>query len=144
MILLRRAVRSRRVRFRGCDGSREESEVAMPANEEPIGVGLAEAIGQVRAELERAVEDGKGSSVAFKAGPVELEFDVGFTRTGGVSGGFQLSVLSFGVKGDRSSTGTHRVKIVLTPVSRDGGDKLIGDVGPRDDAPGHGQDVSER
>ena len=54
----------------------------MPANEEPIGVGLAEAIGQVRAELERAVEDGKGSSVAFKAGPVELEFDVGFARTG--------------------------------------------------------------
>jgi hypothetical protein len=51
----------------------EESEVAMPANEEPIGVGLAEAIGQVRAELERAVEEGEGSSVAFRSGPVELE-----------------------------------------------------------------------
>jgi hypothetical protein len=116
----------------------------MSANEEPIGVGLAEAIGQVRAELERAVKEGEGSSVAFRAGPVELEFEVGFARTGGVSGGFQLSVLSFGVKGDRSSTGTHRVKIVLTPVSRDGGDKLIGDVGPRDDGPEHGEDVGER
>ena len=69
---------------------------------DPAGVGLADAIGQVRAELERAIKDGEKSSVAFRAGPVELEFEVAFTRTGGVSGGFQLSVLSFGAKRDKS------------------------------------------
>jgi NTP-dependent ternary system trypsin peptidase co-occuring protein len=96
------------------------------------GVGLADAIGQVRAELEKAIEAGGDSPVAFRAGPVELEFEVAFTRTGGVNGGFQLSVLSFGAKGEKSSVATHRVKVALTPADRDGSDMLIGDTGPRD------------
>ena len=94
-----------------------------------VGIGLADAIGQVRAELERAIEDGKRSPVAFRAGPVELEFEVGFARTGGVDGGFQLSVLSLGAKRERTSTTTHRVRVALTPADRQGHDKLIGDVG---------------
>jgi hypothetical protein len=98
----------------------------------PVGVGLAVAIGQVRTELEQAIEDGKNSAVAFRAGPVELEFEVAFARIGGVGGGFQLSVLSFGAKRERSATSTHRVRVALTPVDRQGRDKLIGDVGKRD------------
>lgn len=101
-------------------------------SQDPVGVGLAEAIGQVRAELEQAIKDGERSAVAFRAGTVELEFEVAFAKTGGVGGGFQLSVLSFGAKGERSSTATHRVKVALTPVDRQGHDKLIGDVGNRD------------
>ena len=103
----------------------------MSTPNEQIGLGLADAIGQVRTQLERAIKEGQGSDVAFRAGPVELEFEVGFTKSAGGSGGFQLSVLSFGAKMDRSSTGTHRVSLSLTPVGRDGGDKLIGDIGPR-------------
>jgi hypothetical protein len=99
---------------------------------DPIGVGLAEAIGQVRSELERAIEEGAQSAVAFRAGPVELQFEVAFTRTGSVKGGFQLSVLSFGAQKDRSSAATHTVKVTLTPADRQGRDKLIGDTGPRD------------
>jgi hypothetical protein len=99
---------------------------------DPAGVGLADAIGQVRAELEQAIKDGQESSVAFRAGPVELEFEVAFTRTGGVNGGFQLSVLSFGAKREKSAAATHRVKVALTPADRDGRDVLIGDTGPRD------------
>jgi Trypsin-co-occurring domain 2 len=101
----------------------------------PPGVGLADAIGQVRAELEKAIKDGEKSPVAFRAGPVELEFEVAFTRTGGVSGGFQLSVLSLGASRDKSAATTHRVKIALTPADRDGRDMLIGDTGPRDAGP---------
>jgi hypothetical protein len=99
---------------------------------DPVGVGLAEAIGQVRTELARAIEDGARSAVAFRAGPVELEFEVAFTKAGAVQGGFQLSVLSLGAKGERSSMVTHTVKVTLTPVDRQGHDKLIGDVGSRD------------
>jgi hypothetical protein len=99
---------------------------------DPAGVGLADAIGQVRAELEQAIKDGEESPVAFRAGPVEMEFEVAFTRTGGVSGGFQLSVLSFGAKGEKSTAATHRVKVALTPADREGHDILIGDTGPRD------------
>jgi hypothetical protein len=103
-----------------------------PDDADPVGIGLAEAIGQVRAELEQAIEDGKGSAVAFRAGTVQLDFEVAFARTGGVGGGFQLSVLSFGAKAQHSSTATHRVTVALTPVDRQGRDKLIGDVGQRD------------
>jgi hypothetical protein len=106
--------------------------VATHDDQDPVGIGLAEAIDQVRTELEQAIKDGEQSSVAFRAGTVELEFEVAFARTGGVQGGLQLSVLSFGAKGERSSTATHRVKVALTPVDRQGQDKLIGDVGRRD------------
>jgi hypothetical protein len=103
----------------------------VPEESDPVGIGLAEAIGQVRAELEQAIKDGEHSAVAFRAGPVELEFEVAFARTGGVAGGFQLSVLSLGAKRDHSSTSTHRVKVALTPVDRQGREKLIGDVGTK-------------
>jgi Trypsin-co-occurring domain 2 len=97
-----------------------------------IGIGLADAIGQVRDELARAIEGGKTSPVAFRAGPVELEFEVGFARAGGIDGGFRLSVLSMGAKRERSSTTTHRVRVTLTPADRQGRDKLIGDIGTAD------------
>ena len=42
-------------------------------------VGLADAIGQVRAALARAVEAGRDSR-SFRAGPVELEFEVASRR----------------------------------------------------------------
>lgn len=104
----------------------------MTEDVDAAGVGLADAIGQVRAELEQAIKDGESSSVAFRAGPVELEFEVAFTRTGGINGGFQLSVLSFGAKREKSAGATHRVKVELTPADREGRDMLIGDTGPRD------------
>ena len=96
---------------------------------EPVGIGLADAIGQVRAELARAIEDGKGSPVAFRAGPVDLEFEVGFQRSGGIDGGLQLSVLALNAKRERSSTTTHRVRVTLTAPNHEGLDKLIDDVG---------------
>jgi hypothetical protein len=110
----------------------KEKPTVTPDSQDLIGIGLAEAIGQVRAELEQAIKDGEHSAVAFRAGPVDLEFEVAFARTGGVGGGLQLSVLSFGAKGERSHTATHRVTVALTPVDRQGQDKLIGDVGQRD------------
>lgn len=97
----------------------------MPETHEPAGMGLAEAIREVRLELQQAMQEGQGSGIGFEAGQVELEFEVGLTRSREASGGFQLSVLSLGAKGDRTSTATHRVNIVLTPISRDqvnGGD----------------------
>ena len=107
----------------------------MADDTDPVGVGLADAINQVRAELEQAIKDGQGSPVAFRAGPVELEFEVAFTKTGGVNGGFQLSVLSLGAKHEKTAGTTHRVKVALTPADREGQDMLIGDTGPRDAGP---------
>jgi Trypsin-co-occurring domain 2 len=53
--------------------------------------GLAEAIGVVRGELEAAIMAGAASQVAFEAGPVELEFEVAFTKTGKGEAGVKWS-----------------------------------------------------
>ena len=52
-------------------------------------------------------------------------------RAGEVAGGFQLSVLSLGAKRSRSTSATHRIKVVLTPVDREGRERLINAVGDR-------------
>ena len=99
---------------------------------EPVPVELAAAIGQVREQLTKAIEEGKGSPVAFRAGPVELEFEVAFTASGGADVGVRVWVVSAGAKGEVSRAATNRLKVTLTPVDRAGQDKLIGDVGKKD------------
>jgi hypothetical protein len=96
---------------------------------EDIEIGLTEAIGSVRSALVRAVQEGEGSPIAFRAGPVEMEFEVGFSKTKEAHGGVEVWVLSVGAKGERADTWSHRLKISLTPVSPDGKDKLIGSLG---------------
>jgi Trypsin-co-occurring domain 2 len=94
-------------------------------------VRLSDAIGQVRAELERAIEVGKDSPVAFRAGPVELEFQVAFEATASVDAGVRVWVLSAGTKGEATRSTSHRLKVTLTPADRQGKDALVGSVGSR-------------
>jgi hypothetical protein len=100
--------------------------------DEPVRVELAVAIGQVREQLAKAIEEGKDSAVAFRAGPVELEFEVVFTASGSADVGVRVWVVSVGAKGEVSRAATNRLKVTLTPVDREGKDKLIGDVGKKD------------
>jgi Trypsin-co-occurring domain 2 len=93
------------------------------------GVGLAAAIDQVRSELVLAIEEGRDSPVRFRAGPVELEFQVAISQTKGVNGGVRVSVISFGGKWEKGGAETHRVKISLTPVDDAGNEQLIGSEG---------------
>lgn len=94
-------------------------------------VRLSDAIGQVRSELERATEGGKDSALAFRAGPVELEFQVAFEATAAADAGVRVWVISAGAKGEVSRSASHRLKVTLTPVGRQGQDALIGSVGSR-------------
>jgi hypothetical protein len=94
-------------------------------------VQLSDAIGQVRRELVMAIEQGQDSAVAFRAGPVELEFEVAFEATAGVDAGVRVWVISAGAKGEARRSGSHRLKVTLTPVDRQGKDKLIGSVGSK-------------
>jgi hypothetical protein len=48
---------------------------------------LADTIAAVRRELGLAQAAGQGQPVQFRAGPVELEFEVAVTRTGGGQAG---------------------------------------------------------
>ena len=99
-------------------------------SDEAAGVGLADAIATVRAELEQAITAGKSSALAFRAGPVEMEFQVSFSRTGTGQAGIKAWVVTVGAKGEATTAATHRPKFTMTPVHRDDDtDALVGDVG---------------
>jgi hypothetical protein len=59
--------------------------------------------------------------VQFRAGPVELEFEVAVTRTCGGEGGVQIWVLTLGGKAERGQATTQRIKVTLQPVDPDSG-----------------------
>jgi hypothetical protein len=100
----------------------------MPDTDNP-GVRLSEAIAEVRRELSTAIEEGRDSAVAFRAGPIELEFDVAFESTTGADGGVHVWVVSLGASHEVHRTVTNHLKITLTPVDRQGKDRLIGSTG---------------
>jgi hypothetical protein len=78
---------------------------------------LAETIAAVRRELSLAQAAGKGQAIQFRTGPVELEFEVAVTRTGGGEAGVKLWVLTLGAKGELEHAATQRITITLQPVN---------------------------
>lgn len=93
-----------------------------------VGVGLAEAIGLIRSELATAAAAGIESKLAFRTGPVEIEFDIVFDISGGLDAGVRVWVVSVGAKSDVSRSHSQRLKVTLNPVERDSGeDALVAD-----------------
>jgi hypothetical protein len=102
--------------------------------DDEIGVGLADAIANVRQELERATAEGHGSEIGFEPGPLELEFEVGFETTKAGGAGVRVYVLTLGARAEAGKSGSHRLKLTFTPTRRAAApasvaDKLIGDLG---------------
>jgi hypothetical protein len=87
-------------------------------DDEPIG--LAEAIGRVRAELEDARVRGEGQELQFRLDEVTLEFAVELKREGGVDAGIKLWVVSVGAKGGVSSAHTNKVTVKMVPQVKSG------------------------
>ncbi len=83
---------------------------------------LADTIAAVRRELGSAQTAGQGQPVQFRTGPVELEFDVAVTRSGGGEAGVQLWVLTLGGKLGREHATTQRIKVTLQPVNPETGE----------------------
>jgi hypothetical protein len=73
-------------------------EVSLVGDPSPIG--LAEAIEQVRAELEDARLRGAGQELQFRLDVVTLEFAVELERKGGAEAGIKIWVASVGAKGE--------------------------------------------
>jgi Trypsin-co-occurring domain 2 len=89
---------------------------------------LAETIAAVRRELSSAQTDGAGQAIQFRTGPVELEFEVAVTRTGGGEAGVRVWVLTLGAKGELGHATTQRITVTLQPVNpQTGKDAQIGD-----------------
>ena len=83
---------------------------------------LADTIAAVRRELSSAQAAAQGQPMQFRTGPVELEFEVAVTRTGGGEAGVQLWVLTLGGKGERAHATTQRIKVTLQPVNPETGE----------------------
>jgi hypothetical protein len=78
---------------------------------------LAETIAAVRRELGLAQAAGAGQAIQFRTGPVELEFEVAVTRTGGGEAGVKVWVLTLAAKGELAHASTQRIKVTLQPVN---------------------------
>ena len=96
---------------------------------------LADTIAAVRRELSAAQAAGQGQPVQFRAGPVELEFEVAVTRTGGGQAGVQIWVLTLGGKAELGQATTQRIKVTLQPVDPETGeDARVADAQGREPA----------
>ncbi|MFF7359973.1 trypco2 family protein [Streptomyces sp. NPDC008125] len=97
-----------------------------------VWAGLAEAIGAIRDELQRAEIEGRDKPVRFRTGPVELEFTVDVRKD--AEGRARVSVLPFGLgaeaKAAASRGTTNRIALTLHPVDAEGRDKRIADTVP--------------
>jgi Trypsin-co-occurring domain 2 len=116
-----------RVAARRHAGTRERSteEVLEMAEE---WVGLADAIKELRRELQLAMDQGAGAPILFELGPVEMEFLLEIRKEGGGEAGVRFWVVSLSGKGGVSSGSTHRVKLSLVPVGPEGVPTRISDV----------------
>ena len=90
-------------------------------------MGLAEAIGAIRAELQQAARDGAGQEIQFRTGPVEIEFAVDMKKDGEARAKVLVLPFSAEAKASRSKGTTSRVKLTLQPVDTEGADRRIAD-----------------
>lgn len=77
---------------------------------------LADTIAAVRCELSAALAAGLGRPAWFRAGVVELDFEIAVTCTGGGQAGVHLSVLTLGGKSALAHATTQRIKVTLEPL----------------------------
>jgi hypothetical protein len=92
------------------------------------GVGLADAVKALRAELTSAMAEGADQALRFELGPVEMEFLLEVNREAGGEGGVRFWVVSLGASGSVTHGSTHRVTLQLVPKTSSGGSPLIHDV----------------
>ena len=94
---------------------------------------LAQFIEQLRSELQAAMKKGKDADIRFLAKSVELELEVAAEQKVGAEGELSFKVFGIGVglggSGERGSTQTQKLKLILEPVGKDGKTPYISDDG---------------
>lgn len=80
-----------------------------------MAVELAELIGQLRAELTKAMHSGQEEELRFEVGPVELKLTVAVQRDGAVGAKVKFWVVELGSDVKVSAASTQRIKLMLDP-----------------------------
>jgi hypothetical protein len=89
-------------------------------------IGLKEAIGAVRKELNDSIQASFGEDLRFKVGEITLEFQVEVERIAEANAGIKFWVVDLSCKGSVDSTVTHKVIVPLSPVYKNGQAVLTG------------------
>ncbi|MGW4930437.1 trypco2 family protein [Agromyces sp. NPDC004153] len=82
--------------------------------DDQIGVGVAEAIRVLRAELDEALDAGEGERVRFRSDAIELTLDVAVTKDVNGKIGWQI----VGVGGSYEQRRSQTLKLTLMPLVR--------------------------
>lgn len=90
-------------------------------------IGLADAISQLRHEIDTAMQAGRDEKVQFQLGPVELELQVQLSAKAGVKGEAKWVVVSFGADAGGERTRTHKIKLTLKPMVEGSSDVAVSD-----------------
>lgn len=91
------------------------------------GIGLAEAIRALRAELTESVREAEGQDVRFRLGQVDLEFQVMASDQVEGNAGVKFWVVNAGGKSSDTNTTSHTVKVQLHAATADGDEVWTGD-----------------
>lgn len=85
------------------------------------GIGLPDAIEALRAELELAVGQAKDQDIQFPVKGIEIEFQVGVTRTGEGRAGLRFWVVELGGSLAHATESIQTLRVTLDqPVDRNG------------------------
>ncbi|NBC33916.1 MAG: hypothetical protein GVY13_14680 [Alphaproteobacteria bacterium] len=100
-------------------------------------IALVDAIADLRRQLGLAIKNRADDPIKFKAEQIDLELAIEFSDEVEGEAGLKVKVpavldLGGGGKAAESSTSTHRLKLVLVPVSDDGNPLEIRDILPSD------------
>jgi hypothetical protein len=90
-------------------------------------VTVADAIKQLRAQLEDAQREGVGKKLRFLTKSVEVELAIVFKIEIEGGAGVKAWFLDISGKAKGADESTHKIKLVLEPVGPDGKPTLVGD-----------------
>lgn len=98
-----------------------------------IEISLAQAIRELRSQLEQAAKEGRDADLRFVPKAVEVELSLSFTAEREAGGGIKVfSLVDLAGKAKEGKAGIHRIKLTLEPVGRDGKPALIRDTDRED------------
>jgi hypothetical protein len=92
---------------------------------------LSEAIRELRLQLIQAASEAEGTPIRFAPKSIDVELGITFDVEAEASGGFKVfSLIDLSGKAKTGTESTHRVKLTLEPIGRDGKPVLVRDTMP--------------
>jgi Trypsin-co-occurring domain 2 len=87
---------------------------------------LHQLVTDLRRELQRAADEGRGENLRFTVDRIEVELELGIVADASVSGAVKFLVFELGTEASRERHGRHKFKLEMTPT-REGRRLEVGD-----------------